>query len=198
MYHCINANVGIICVCCQMCLAVTPLLPFLPLLTGGLIPPPGGVSAPQSLPQQGQQSQQNQQNDQNEQNDQNDQDNQDDQNEQNQQSVEIPDDIQSIEQFVDKFPRSYSSLAEQTFRQGVFSQNLAIINVSFTDPRSNVYLLLFSLFSNTMLSKWWRSMILNEMPNSNCWRLLIFLQGCQYFQFRLTTPCSLLGSRLTS
>ena len=164
-------NLVDICVCCQMCLAVTPLLPFLPLLTGGLIPPPGGVSAPQSLPQQGQQSQQNQQNDQNEQNDQNDQDNQDDQNEQNQQSVEIPDDIQSIEQFVDKFPRSYSSLAEQTFRQGVFSQNLAIINVSFTDPRSNVYLLLFSLFSNTMLSKWWRSMILNEMPNSSIWRL---------------------------
>ena len=93
-----------------MCLAVAPILPFLPFLTGGLTPPPG---APQSPPQQGQQSQQNQEND------------------QNQQSEENPNDIQSLEEFVRKFGRTYSSAAEEAFRQGVFTQNLGIINVSF-------------------------------------------------------------------
>ena len=100
-----------------MCLAVTPILPFLPLLTGGLIPPPGAVSAPQPSPQQatqqGQQSQQNQQND------------------QNQQSEDNPNDIQNMEDFVTRFGRTYSSAAEQAFRQGLFTQNLNLINVSF-------------------------------------------------------------------
>ena len=100
-----------------MCLAVTPILPFVPLLTGGLIPPPGAVSAPQSPPQQGaqqgQQSQQNQQND------------------QNQQAEENPNDIQNFEDFSSRFGRTYSSLAEQSFRQDLFLESLAIINVSF-------------------------------------------------------------------
>lgn len=113
-----------------MCLAVTPILPFIPFLTGGLIPPPGAVSAPQSPPQQGpqqgQQSQQNQQNNQNQEND------------QNQQSEENLNDIQSMEDFASRFGRTYSSAAEQVFRQGVFTQNLGIINVSFKINRSTV------------------------------------------------------------
>ena len=102
-----------------MCLAVTPILPFLPLLTGGLIPPPGAVSAPQPSPQQAtQQGQQSQQNQQNQQND------------QNQQSEDNPNDIQNMEDFVTRFGRTYSSAAEQAFRQGLFTQNLNLINVS--------------------------------------------------------------------
>ena len=96
-----------------MCLAVAPILPFLPFLTGGLIPPPG---APQSLPQQGQQSQQNQENQ---------------ENDENQQSEENLNDIQSLEDFASRFGRTYSSAAEEAFRQSVFTQNLGIINVSF-------------------------------------------------------------------
>ena len=84
-----------------MCLVVTPILPFLPFLTGGLIPTPGVVSAPQSTPQEGPQQEEN------------------------------PNDIQSFEDFVTRFGRAYSSAAEEAFRQGVFTQNLGIINVSF-------------------------------------------------------------------
>ena len=110
-----------------MCLAVTPVLPFLPFLTGGLIPPPGAVSAPQAPPQQGaQQGQQSQQNQQNQQNDQN-------------QSEENPNDIQSMEDFANRFGRTYSSAAEQAFRESVFTQNLGIINVSFNIDRSVVF-----------------------------------------------------------
>ena len=91
-----------------MCLVLAPIIPFIPLLTGG------AVSAPQSPPQQQiQQNQQNQPND------------------QNQQTEENPNDIENIEDFMSRFGRTYASPAEQLFRQGVFTQNLGIINVSF-------------------------------------------------------------------
>ena len=91
-----------------MCLVLAPIIPFIPLLTGG------AVSAPQSPPQQQiQQNQQNQPND------------------QNQQTEENPNDIENIEDFMSRFGRTYTSPAEQLFRQGVFTQNLGIINVSF-------------------------------------------------------------------
>ena len=103
-----------------MCLAVTPLLPFLPFLTSGLVPPPAAPAAPQAPPQQPvQQPQQAQQ---------------------GQQTQENPNDIQSVEEFMSQFGRIYSSPAEQAFRQGVFTQNLGIINVSFRG--SSAYLCL--------------------------------------------------------
>lgn len=84
-----------------MCLVLTPLVPFIPFLTGGLLSPPGPVSPPQQGAQQ------------------------------NQPTVENPNDIQSFEDFMSQFGRTYSSSAEQAYRQDVFLLNLAIINVSF-------------------------------------------------------------------
>ena len=105
-----------------MCLAVVPILPFIPFLTGGFLTSPGAVStAPQPPPQQGdpqgQQPQQNQQT------------------EQSQQTGEDLNDIQNIEDFMSRFGRSYSSPGELAFRRGVFTQNLNLVNVRFKHSR---------------------------------------------------------------
>ena len=86
-----------------MCLVLAPIIPFIPLLTGG------AVSAPQSPPPQSPPQP----------------------DDQIQQTEENPDDIENIEDFMSRFGRTYTSPAEQLFRQGVFTQNLGIINVSF-------------------------------------------------------------------
>ena len=101
-----------------MCLVVAPMIPFISLLTGLISPPPPGqVAAPQPPPQQGaqqvQQTQQAQQANPNLQTQQNQQTN----------------DIENFEDFMSQFDRTYTSAAEQTFRQNLFTQNLNIINV---------------------------------------------------------------------
>ena len=154
-----------------MCLVITPIVPFIPLLLGGgggggptpptpPTPPPPPAAGPVSVPPPQQGVQQNQLID------------------QNQQTVENPNEIQNFEDFMSRFDRSYSSPDEQAFRQNVFIQNLNMINVSLKHSSP--------LQQAVCSSK--KSLFLG-VGN--------FHQNSQYFLFRITTMSSLLVDRLT-